>query len=143
MLLTSVIENMRKTNSVLIELEFGIFNYIVLLVCSLTSQSYEDGSLSNQSAILSAAGIRLAGAGASFPSILYNEWFALYSYNRQKQDVDSTNVQASYTTYDSGLGKLVIFDEEPFYQYGASEVPLNSFEASMKPTLATVPAIAG
>jgi len=87
--------------------------------------------------------VYLLGSGASLPSTLYYEWMALYSYTRQRQLRDSTIVLPSYTTYDSNLGKYVMFEQSEIYQYGATEIELNSFEVSMKPTLTMVPVVAG
>lgn len=121
----------------------AVIIYHALFATAILTTDSDEGELTTQAACASARDVRLAGAGASLPSIIYAEWYALYGYNRQKQAVHCTNVQTSYTSYDSGLGKLVIFEEDQLYQYGASEIPMTGFEASMKPTLATVPILAG
>ena len=131
----------------------AIYCCLLIAVAAVSLFSYNSASLTtcattvlpltSQTTAESENTISVVGAGASLPATVYYEWLALYSYSRQKQPTDSVQITPSYTSYDSNLGKLVMFDQSHSYNYGTTEIELTSFEAKMNPTLATVPILAG
>jgi phosphate transport system substrate-binding protein len=77
---------------------------LVLAACSSNNAANENG-------------VKLQGAGASFPAPLYNKWFKAYSGSHQ-------NVQVDYQSVGSGSGVKSVIDHT--VDFGASD-------AAMKP----------
>jgi phosphate transport system substrate-binding protein len=62
-----------------------------------------------------AAGVKLQGAGASFPAPLYNKWFKAYSNSHQ-------DVQVDYQSVGSGSGVKSVIDHT--VDFGASDAAM-------------------
>jgi phosphate transport system substrate-binding protein len=67
----------------------------------------------------SAEGVKLQGAGASFPAPLYNKWFKSYGENHP-------DVQVDYQSVGSGGGKKSVIDKT--VDFGASDAAMTDEE---------------
>src|SRR5215510_6476627 len=87
---------------------------IILAGCSRSEQEVQ--------AKVPPGGVLLTGAGATFPSVLYNRWFALYNHNHP-------NIVIKYAAVGSGegirrfIGKNVA--EEEKVDFGASDAAMS------------------
>src|SRR5262247_4017903 len=90
---------------------------VILAGCSRSEQEVQ--------AKVPPGGVLLTGAGATFPSVLYNRWFALYNHNHP-------NIVIKYAAVGSGegvrrfIGKNV--KEEEKVDFGASDAALTDQE---------------
>jgi phosphate transport system substrate-binding protein len=71
-----------------------------------------------------AEGVKLQGAGASFPAPLYNKWFKGYSASHQDLQVD-------YQSVGSGSGKKSVIDHT--VDFGASDAAMTDEEMARVP----------
>jgi phosphate transport system substrate-binding protein len=73
----------------------------------------------NSKSAAPAEGVKLQGAGASFPAPLYNKWFKSYSANHP-------DVQVDYQSVGSGSGKKSVIDHT--VDFGASDAAMTDEE---------------
>jgi len=73
----------------------------------------------NSGSAASAEGVKLQGAGASFPAPLYNKWFKSYGANHPE-------VQVDYQSVGSGGGKKSVIDKT--VDFGASDAAMTDEE---------------
>ena len=71
-----------------------------------------------------AEGVKLQGAGASFPAPLYNKWFKSYSASHPDVEVD-------YQSVGSGSGKKSVIDHT--VDFGASDAAMSEEEMARVP----------
>ena len=71
-----------------------------------------------------AEGVKLQGAGASFPAPLYNKWFKSYSASHP-------DVQVDYQSVGSGSGKKSVIDHT--VDFGASDAAMSEEEMARVP----------
>jgi len=86
-------------------------------------------------------GLHIRGAGATFPSVLYNQWFAIYQSQHPKTTI-------TYDAVGSGegaqrfIGKNV--NEDKLVDFGASDAAMTDEQISQVPEgVLMVPATAG
>jgi phosphate transport system substrate-binding protein len=84
-----------------------------VLLCSCNSKS-----------AATAEGVKLQGAGASFPAPLYNKWFKSYSAAHE-------DVQVDYQSVGSGSGKKSVIDHT--VDFGASDAAMTDEEMARVP----------
>jgi len=82
------------------------------------------GLLSSCSKSASPEGVKLQGAGASFPAPLYNKWFKAYSGSH-------LDVQVDYQSVGSGSGKKSVIDKT--VDFGASDAAMTDEEMARVP----------
>src|SRR5262245_28354936 len=106
---------------------------VILAGCSRSEQEVQ--------AKVPPGGVLLTGAGATFPSVLYNRWFALYNHNHP-------NIVIKYAAVGSGegvrrfTGKNVA--EEEKVDFGASDAAMSDAEiASADNNALMIPVTAG
>jgi phosphate transport system substrate-binding protein len=94
------------------KIRFGIaaasFALLTLILASCNSKSSAP-----------AEGVKLQGAGASFPAPLYNKWFKSYGANHP-------DVQVDYQSVGSGGGKKSVIDQT--VDFGASDAAMSDEE---------------
>jgi phosphate transport system substrate-binding protein len=78
----------------------------------------------NNKSAASAEGVKLQGAGASFPAPLYNKWFKDYGAAHQ-------DVQVDYQSVGSGSGKKSMIDQT--VDFGASDAAMTDEEMARVP----------
>jgi phosphate transport system substrate-binding protein len=78
----------------------------------------------NSKSAASAEGVKLQGAGASFPAPLYNRWFKTYSAAHE-------DVQVDYQSVGSGSGKKSVIDHT--VDFGASDAAMSEEEMARVP----------
>jgi len=78
----------------------------------------------NSSSAAPSEGIKLQGAGASFPAPLYNKWFKTYGATHP-------DVQVDYQSVGSGGGKKSVIDKT--VDFGASDAAMNDEEMARVP----------
>lgn len=92
----------------------------VLALVSLTALL----SSCNSKSAASTEGVKLQGAGASFPAPLYNKWFKSYSASHP-------DVQVDYQSVGSGSGKKSVIDHT--VDFGASDAAMTDEEMARVP----------
>src|SRR4249920_688665 len=95
--------------------------FAFLLPIGLTVLSACGGGASESSA---ATGVKLQGAGASFPAPLYNKWFKSYGAAHQ-------NVLVDYQSVGSGGGVKSVIDRT--VDFGASDAAMKSEDMAKVP----------
>jgi phosphate transport system substrate-binding protein len=90
---------------------------IELILCAALAFALSGCSSRSNTSSDGVDGVKLQGAGASFPAPLYNKWFKAYSSSHQ-------NVQVDYQSVGSGSGVKSVIDHT--VDFGASD-------AAMKP----------
>ncbi len=78
----------------------------------------------NGKSAASAEGVKLQGAGASFPAPLYNKWFKSYSASHPE-------IQVDYQSVGSGSGKKSVIDHT--VDFGASDAAMSDEEMARVP----------
>ncbi len=78
----------------------------------------------NSKSAASAEGVKLQGAGASFPAPLYTKWFKSYSASHP-------DVQVDYQSVGSGSGKKSVIDRT--VDFGASDAAMTDEEMARVP----------
>lgn len=78
----------------------------------------------NSKSAASSEGVKLQGAGASFPAPLYNKWFKSYSASHPDVEVD-------YQSVGSGSGKKSVIDHT--VDFGASDAAMTDEEMARVP----------
>ncbi len=84
------------------------FTLLTVFMCSCNSKSSA-----------ASEGVKLQGAGASFPAPLYNKWFKSYG-------ADHPDVQVDYQSVGSGGGKKSVIDKT--VDFGASDAAMTDEE---------------
>src|SRR5262245_16283235 len=99
--------------------------HTVVLVALVTALTGCSGPEPEVQAKVPPGSILLAGAGATFPSVLYGRWFAVYHHN-------NPNVVIKYAAVGSGegvrrfIGKNVA--EQERVDFGASDAAMSDVE---------------
>ena len=91
--------------------------FVIVLFSALLSSC-------NSKSAASTEGVKLQGAGASFPAPLYNKWFKSYSASHPDVEVD-------YQSVGSGSGKKSVIDHT--VDFGASDAAMSDEEMARVP----------
>ncbi len=91
--------------------------FVIVLFSALLSSC-------NSKSAASTEGVKLQGAGASFPAPLYNKWFKSYSASHPDVEVD-------YQSVGSGSGKKSVIDHT--VDFGASDAAMTDEEMARVP----------
>ena len=83
--------------------------------------------------------VRLRGAGATFPSLVYTGWINTYKALRQ----DHVAINATYMAVGSGTGKKLIMEELPSVEYAGSDSVVQEEDYQRHTDLQMYPVIAG
>lgn len=83
--------------------------------------------------------VNLRGAGASFPSAVYEEWLSIYKAER----ISHILLNASYMPIGSGNGRKMIMDSPDSVEYAGSDSLLKDNNYKEFPDLQMYPVIAG
>jgi phosphate transport system substrate-binding protein len=91
--------------------------FVIVLFSALLSSCNSKSAAANE-------GVKLQGAGASFPAPLYNKWFKSYSASHPDVEVD-------YQSVGSGSGKKSVIDHT--VDFGASDAAMTDEEMARVP----------
>jgi phosphate transport system substrate-binding protein len=99
------------------KIRFWTAAFVIVLFSALLSSC-------NSKSAASTEGVKLQGAGASFPAPLYNKWFKNYSASHPEIEVD-------YQSVGSGSGKKSVIDHT--VDFGASDAAMTDEEMARVP----------
>jgi len=100
-----------------VKFRFWTAAFVIVLFSALLSSC-------NSKSAASTEGVKLQGAGASFPAPLYNKWFKSYSASHPDVEVD-------YQSVGSGSGKKSVIDHT--VDFGASDAAMTDEEMARVP----------
>ena len=84
--------------------------------------------------------VKLRGAGASFPTAVYNEWMSAYQEKRKH----FINLEMTYKSVGSTSGRNAIMGQNNLVvEYGASDYALTEQQKKDYPDLKLLPTMAG